>query len=273
MVLMLCDVCVCAATAAAADGDMFATASKEAAQTLPKRLEARDQTELIMLLDELGPGPDADRTARTISEFLNAGQTDVVTDHALDCLARLGSREAREVLTTFTKHRRPEARMRAYTALAKLKDARDVNLLAEGLRDSAPEVRENAARLLGEAHARDATETLLRALSAGVRSAAGALGKVGDAGSVDRFGAALGHLPLAIMLEGYGNYLERPDLPDPVKLHIIASLEEVSGAVVKDFLIAQLQKPLLANNPKLKQAIEATASRIRVAPPAAGGRP
>lgn len=270
---MLCHVYLCGATARAADGDMFATASKDAVQALPKRLQSRDQTELIMLLDELGPGAEVDRTARTISEFLNAGQTDVVADHALDCLARLGSREARDVLATFTKHRRPEARMRAYTALAKLKDARDVNLIAEGLRDSAPEVRENAARLLGEAHARDATETLLRALSAGVRSAAGALGKVGDAGSVDRFGAALGKLPLPIMLEGYGNYLERPDLPDPVKLHIIASLEEVSGAAVKAFLSEQLQKPVLANNAKLKQAIEATVARIRVAPAATGGQP
>src|ERR1700759_4757995 len=113
MVGMLCHVYLCAATARAADGDMFATASKESVQALPKRLQSRDQTELITLLDELGPGAEADRSARTISEFLNAGQTDVVADHALDCLARLGSREGGDVLGPFTENRPTGARQAA----------------------------------------------------------------------------------------------------------------------------------------------------------------
>jgi HEAT repeat protein len=249
-------------TVRAVDTDPFGLHAKEALQPLAKRLQTHDQTELIMVLDELAPGPEADRNAHAVAELLRAGQTDVVTDHALAALARLRSREGRDVSILFLRHRRPEARYRAYEALALLHDTRDLGLVAQGLRDSAPQVRGDAARQLGELRARGASADLLRALELGVHEASGAIGKVGDAASLERFNAQLGKLPLTEMLDGYANYLERPDLPDSSKLHIIAVLEEVSGGVVKDFLNTWLTRPRPNASPQLQQAITASVARI-----------
>lgn len=258
--------------ARATDAELLPSQPKEPAQPLAKRLQTHDQTELLLLLDELAPGVDTERNVKAVAELLRAGQPDVVTDHALDALARLGSREAREVLIAFTRHRRPQARRRAYTALAQLKDGRDASVLSvltQGLRDSAPEVRGNAARWLGELRVREAASDLQRALELGVTEAAGALGKVGDAASVDRYTTLLGKLPLPVMLSGYANYLERSDLPEATKLHIIAVLEDVSGSQVKDFLSERHKTPVKNGTPKLQQAIDSSLTRVRSVPPPA----
>ncbi|MET0385430.1 MAG: HEAT repeat domain-containing protein [Polyangiales bacterium] len=248
--------------ASATETDWFASHASTLNQPLAKRLQTHDQTELIMVLDELSPGADTDRNARAVSDLLRSGQTDVVTDHALDALARLRSREGRDVLMGFLHHRRVEARMRAYSALAELKDSRDASVIALGLRDSAPQVRSDAARRLGELRARSAAPDLQRALELGVNEASAALGKLGDAAALERFTTQLGKLPLPVMLEGYANFLERPDLPDASKLAVIAALEEVSGSLVKDFLQARSARPAPNTSPQVQQAITNSASRV-----------
>jgi HEAT repeat protein len=233
---------------------------------LAKLLESHDQAEQLMLLDELDAGPESARAARTLATLLRAGQPDVVSDHALDALARLRARDAREVLVTFTRHRRPDARRRAYAALAAFQDPADSGVFEQGLRDSAAEVRAVAARTLGDLHAGATTPSLLRALAHGVNEAAPALGQVGDANSLDEFDKFLGRLPLPVMLAGYAHYLQRSDLGEQAKLRIVAALENVSGAAVKAFLNEQLAKPCVTCSPKLRRALESAASRVRAQP-------
>jgi HEAT repeat protein len=244
-----------------------------------QRFQTTDQAELLLLLDELArepsadavpANPDAHQEARAVSELLAAGQVDVVTDHALDSLGRLAVREGRDILLAFTRHRRVEARRRAYIALARLKDPSLVATLSEGLRDSAPEVRSAAAQALADMRASSATPLLLRALGRGVTDAAAALGKVGDEASVDQFSAFLGRQPLNVMLAGYANYLERADLPESLKLRIVAVLEDVSGAAVKSFLAEQLSKPKTVRSPQLQRAMSAALARVQIAPKAGG---
>ena len=232
---------------------------------LAQRFVAADQAELLLLLDELGRDErDPHQAARAIAELLAAGQTDAVTDHALESLGRLGAREARDSLVVYLRHRRPETRSRAYAALALLHDPGDAATLAQGLRDAAPEVRATAARALGDLKVADSAPLLLRALGRGVSEAAAALGKLGDAASVDEFGKYLGKQPLTVMLAGYANYLARADLPEPAKLKIVAALEEVSGPVVKQFLSDQVAKPPTSRSQKLQRALSATLARIKV---------
>jgi hypothetical protein len=233
------------------------------ASALPKLLESHDQTELLMLLDELAAGPEAARAARAVATLLAAGQPDVVADHALEALGRLHAREGREVLVDFTQHRRADARRRAYTALAAMKDASDVEVVKQGLRDSAPEVRSAAARGLGELRSSAATPDLLRALGRGVSEAAETLGRVGAADSVDAFSAYLGKQPLDVMLAGYAQYLQRSDIPDATKLKIVADLENTSGPVVKRFLSEWLTANAARCSPKLQRALEAASVRMR----------
>jgi HEAT repeat protein len=164
------------------------------------------------------------------------------------------------------RHRRAETRSRAYAALALLKDPADAASIAQGLRDSAAEVRATSARALGELRASDTAPLLLRALGRGVTEAAPALGKLGDAASVDEFGKYLGKQSLAVMLAGYANYLQRDDLPEAVKLHIVAALEETSGGVVKSFLSDLLLNKKMVRSQKLQRAIIATIARIKVEP-------
>ncbi|HEX4351850.1 MAG TPA: hypothetical protein VHZ95_03030 [Polyangiales bacterium] len=235
--------------------------------TLSQRFQSRDQAELLMLLDELTHGePDAHQAARAVSELLMAGQADVVTDHALETLGRLGVHEGRDALESYTHHRRAETRQRAYTALAQLKEPSVAAREAEGLRDAAPEVRAAAARALGELKATSATKDLLRALGRGVSEAAVALGQCGDASSVESFDAFVGKQPLDVMLAGYANYLQRDDIPESAKLHIIAALEEVAGGTVKQFLSEQLTTDRGVRSPALQRAISASIARIRVEP-------
>lgn len=238
----------------------------EATQPLSKRLQTHDQTELLMLLDELGPSADADQSSRAVAALLQAGQPDVVADHALSALLRLKSREARPVLITFTRHRRPEARVLAYTALSSLRDARDVAVIAKGLQDSSPQVREQVAQLLGQLRATQVVADLLRALSLGVHPAAAAIGKLGDDASVQLYDQQLGRAPLAVMLEGYSQYLDRPDISESTKLGIVATLEDVAGAAVKAFLNERIASPGKHTTPKLLQAMTVSAGRIRVEP-------
>jgi hypothetical protein len=256
----------------AVDTDLFVQRVQQSTQPLSKRLQTHDQAELIIVLDEVAAtaaAADADRDARAIVALLRAGQTDVVADHALEALTRLRSREGRDVLMAFVHHRRAEARLRAYAALAKLGEARDVTAITLGLRDSAPQVRNAVARSLASLPARGAVPDLLLALELGVFDAAAAIGKHGDAASLDRFSAQVGKLPLYVLLEGYANYLERQDLPDVLKLRIVATLEDVSGGVVKEFLTAWLARPDGPGHqpsPQLRQAVVAAASRVRRLP-------
>lgn len=259
---------------AAQGDDPVATVRPATAGSLAQRFATTDQAELLLLLDELGHGPgDARQAARLVGELLLAGQSDAVTDHALSSLGRLGVREGRASLLAYLGHRRVETRTRAYEALGQLRDRSDTPTLALGLRDSAPDVRATAARALGELRAADAAPLLLRALTRGVAEAAAALGKAGDAASVDEFGKQLGKQSLDVMLTGYANYLAREDLGDPVKLKIIAALENVAGGRVKQFLSEQSKT---SRSQKLQRAMLASAARIKLeapSPPSAAPAP
>jgi|GEM_PF-5322689 len=256
----------------AVDAELFRLPGRDSAQPLASRLSTHDQTELLIVLDELTASAESDRNSRAVADLLRAGQPDVVTDHALDALTRMKSREARAVLAAFCRHRRADARVRAYTSLANLRDSRDFPIIIEGLRDSAAPVRSQVAVLLGQLQVKEAVPDLLRALELGVHTAASAIGKLGDTASVQSYGKQLGRLPLPVMLEGYGQYLERPaiDIAESVKLEIIASLEQVSGATVKAFLNARVQTPGKNTTPKLQQAMLTSAGRIRVDDPTPG---
>lgn len=165
-------------------------------------------------------------------------------------------------LLAFTHHRRVAARALAVQAVANVA-GREPKLrreVADGLSDSAPEVRATAARGLRELRATEATPRLLAAFARGVPEAAVTLGSIGDAASLTAYHAQLTRAPLELMLSGYERYLLRPDLNDKVKLETVAKLEDLAGEPVLRFLSGLARQP--QPSPALKQALLAASARI-----------
>jgi len=241
-------------TASAADGDLARPPDAPGtALADPARAGAA--------LDALGErgGPAA---VATLIAYLREGQPDALTDRALLALGKRGAREGLPVLVEFTRHRRLPARLAAYTGVGRIKGEAANAVLAQGLRDSAPEVRGFCARSLAERRAKDQLDILFRAFVRGVPEASFAIGRLGDAGSAVRFEQQLGRLPLAVMLMGYEQFLLRDDISEPVKLELIAHLGEVASPPVRRFLEQMLAAKKWGKQPYLQRALLETAKRI-----------
>jgi hypothetical protein len=212
-------------------------------------------------LDALGARSDRAAVV-ALRAFLIVGQADAWADRAIAALGNTRSPDARALLTELTQHRRPAARLLAYRGLAQIPGSASDEALAQGLRDSDPAVRGLCATQLGERNARSKADLLLRALERGVPEAAPAIGKLGDAEMVARYGALLQRLPIDVMLGGYGEFLRRADLAEATKLEIVARLGEVAGVVVKRFLEQLVADGVGKGSASLELALRETAKRI-----------
>ena len=221
---------------------------------LPALLERMTSTKL--------DAPSRNAAASAVAKLLDQGHGDAVTDRALETLGALGAPGAGPILSQYTQHRRPEARARAFAALGRVagSDRGLRELVANGLRDSVPEVRAASARALEVLRAREATPLLLRALGRGVPEAAVTLGAIGEPSSLEAYSAYLRKQPLDVMLSGYERYLQRSDLSEESKLDIVARLEDVAGPAVLRFLSAVAGRPQLPA--AVKQAASAAALRV-----------
>ena len=96
--------------------------------------------------------------------------------------------------------------------------------------------------------------------------AAIAIGKLGDAESVERYHAFLGQEPLGVMLTGYDAFLRRSDVPLATKKAIVERLGEVAGVSVRRFLqdyLASFPERIRDRGQReLKTLVEQTIARI-----------
>ena len=217
--------------------------------------EVREAIDMLSIIDH-------PRVIPFLAELLRQGQADGVTDRALEALRGLAHESSLEVLIEFTSHRRPGARRRAYQAIAAIEDDRVAAVLEQGLRDSDRGIRSQSALALGSIDARDSLDILFRAFDRGVIEAAMAIGQLGADDSVERFSEHLGSRPLAVMLSGYQEYLGRDDISDDTKSEIVGRLGEVSGPMVRRFLVDYLASFNPRNRSELKDTVEETIRRI-----------
>ena len=202
-----------------------------------------------------------------IEGWLRAGQPDAFADRAIELLGELRKAPSLPLLARLRRHRRESARALAYRALS-LQPGRDVwQLVASGLRDPSPRVRGVAAEALASMGARQALPLLWVALERGVPQAAGAVGRLGGAPSIDKLHAQLGRLPLRSLLQGYRELLPRADLPVPARLGIVTRLEDVSGPLVQAFFEQHLAAGAPRLAAELRKEMERALARVR-----AGGR-
>lgn len=243
-----------------------------AIETVASKLVSNDEKAVFSAIDELGSICHPLAVAK-LSALIREGQPEAVTDYVLETLGETGSTNAIEVLEEFTNHRRPNARRLAYRALASIRHPNTAELVSNGLRDVHPEVRATTALVLGEIGSPRQLETLFWAFSRGVPEAAVAIGQLGDAASVDRFSQFLEKKPLPIMLSGYEQFLLREDIAQEVKLKVVAQLGEVSGPLVREFLMSILAREKRDKPSELVRSIRATIRRIPSTQTAAGKSP
>ncbi|MBK8697423.1 MAG: HEAT repeat domain-containing protein [Deltaproteobacteria bacterium] len=147
-----------------------------------------------------------------------SGLPDDLLDLVVTKLGILGRPEAIEELGSLMRHRRAAVRQRAVTSLSQIRDERSRPLIESGLRDSDQSVRAEAARALGRINARASLALLQRAFERNIPEAAESIGALGDAAAADRLLESVGRSPLSVLLPGFRRFLDRRDLPDPVKL-------------------------------------------------------
>lgn len=216
-------------------------------------LRSTDPDRIIQGIDSLTVA-GTDEAVTAIVELLRAGPIDRVTDYAVEKLGIIGRPSAIEELSNLTRHRRPAVRRAALNALAQIRDDRVRALLEGGLHDSDGEVRAEAAESLGAIGARAAVPLLFRAFERGVPEAAEAIGRLAEPAVAvssepahDRedpratsrrvtLAMWLGRAPLSVLLRGFEQFLNRRDVPVPLKVQIITRLEQQASAQVRDFL-------------------------------------
>ncbi len=235
--------------------------SRSAVEKVATKLTTTDEKALFAAIDALGSSCNPLAVTK-LAELIREGPRDAVTDYVLETLGKTGSSKAVEVLKEFTNHRRANARRLAYRALAAIRSPHTTDLLSQGLRDAHPEVRATTALLLGEIGSSQQLEMLFWAFSRGVSEAAVAIGQIGDAASVERFTQFLEKKPLPIMLSGYEQFLLREDIAEAVKLKIVTVLGEVSGPLVREFLLRILSREKREGPSALVRSIRATIRRI-----------
>ncbi len=240
--------------------------------TIVPRLSSSNQDEVMAAIDQLSVIDDPAVVAPLVT-LIRSGQPDAVTERAIEALRGLAQPSSLDVLTELTRHRRPAVRRRAYAAIAAIHDARVRALLEQGLRDSDRQVRGVCADQLGRTGARASLDLLFRAFERGVIEAAGAIGRLGNSASVERFDEHLGHAPLSVMLSGYEQYLARTDIDEDTKVEIVGRLGEVSGRTVREFLGQYLLTFNERDRSRLRTVVRDTLARIPADAPTARTAP
>ena len=236
--------------------------------TILPHLSSGNTDEVLAAIDQLTLVDDP-QVVPPIVAMVRAGQPDAVTDRAIEALRTLAEPSSLDLLAELSHHRRAQVRRRAYAAIAAVHDPRARQLLEQGLRDSDRGVRGTAADLLGRTGARASLDLLFRAFDRGVVEAASAIGRLGDASSVERFDEHLGHAPLSVMLSGYEQYLARTDIDEDTKVEIVGRLGDVSGRTVREFLGQYLLTFPERDRSRLRTVVRDTLARIPTDAPAA----
>lgn len=243
-------------------GIAWAEDSGQISDELRARLDGDDVDVVIAAVREV-TNANNQASVDALMALLRTGPPDAVTAAAIEGLGALADPSSIDLLAEYARHRRAEVRVLALQSLSYIDDPRVEAVLTDALRDSNAEVRSTAATALGEGGYSDAVPILFQAFERGVREAAPAIGKIGDADAASRMTGYLGSGDLTTLLSGLAEFLARENLDSEAKIRIVEQLLELAGPEVRRFLVSQLvELPNTNANRELRQAMEDAIAQI-----------
>jgi HEAT repeat protein len=220
-------------------------------------LDGHDPDGVRLALETLGQKRSAAAIA-TIGDRIRRGLPPGLLDAAIDALGAAPSASAMPLYVELLHHRQASVRRRAVALIAGVRGP--AAELIGALDDLDAGVRTAVAEALANVRAPAAIDPLFRALDRGVTPAAVAIGKTANAAGITRLAGLLGRVPLETLAPGLREALLRGDLPNRVKLEVVARLQELGTPPVRE-LLESLFGELTAGSP-LHRAVQDAALRI-----------
>ena len=201
-----------------------------------ENLSSKDPELVLEAIQVLGASGKKE-SATPLMELLKAGPRSDITDAVLYSLGGIGNEDSIDLLIAYLGHRRPDARIAALFALEKFKADRVSKAIEQALRDSDRQVRASAALALGKRGDAGSVPMLFRAFERGVTDAAISIGQLGKPEDSKRLATHLGRADIKILLAGFEEFLNRDDFPEDAKISILNRLFDLAGPEVWRFAV------------------------------------
>ncbi|MDD9941686.1 MAG: HEAT repeat domain-containing protein [Myxococcales bacterium] len=197
-------------------------------------LSGGDRSQLEMGIQSLGLIGSAEALP-PLAQRIRAGLPPDLLETAIITVAALGQKDAGGLLFELMSHRRPLIRLRTVEAIIALQpDGAEAGLVA-ALSDSDLQVRDAAARGLGEFGTPGSLDVLYQALDKGNMEASKAIGRLTPPSQIRRITGYLGRIPLRSLRSAFTEVLRRRDVSVKTKLQTVGILQEVGTPEVRDF--------------------------------------
>jgi len=203
----------------------------------------------------------AGNAAEPLAELLAAGAAPSRTEAALDALAKLGGAgvltapSALEVLELYAGHHAPEIRQRAVKALGTMKDPRVVPTLMARLGDAAPGVRTAAGEALAARREGAAKGRLFALIKRGDMSAASPMAALATPDLIPQIAELAGTVDEGVLATALGEYAQRADVPDRLRIDVVRTLAHLSGAAGTTALVEYIASvPAKDDRPSRREA-------------------
>ncbi|MBX3225700.1 MAG: HEAT repeat domain-containing protein [Labilithrix sp.] len=223
------------------------------------KLKSGDENQIRAGLDDLRIlGPAAGAGAGEVSNLLNKGLNDVLTQQAIDTLGDIESPDGSAVLALYASHRNVSLRRAAVKALTRTKGAAAATALRKALGDQDAQVRGVAASGLGGLKAKDAVGDLFTALDHKVVEAAASIGQLCSPEQCEQLAAKIGKLPFDVVTGGLDQVLFRPanDISDDAKIKVLGRIRELGTGEANRYLKDVQSRLPKEASARIKQAVD-----------------
>jgi hypothetical protein len=241
-----------------------------------KRLKSGDPAQIQAALDDVRvSGRAGAPAAPAIADLLRGGLPVALTKASVETLGDTESEAASETLVWYARHRNPEIRRAAVTALAKTRGDGAAAALRLALSDPDPAVRGLSASGLGAMKAKDAVGDLFVALDHKVPEAAVSIGLLCAGNECDKLASKLGSIAFDVVTSGLEQVLFRPttDVSDDLKAKLVTRVRDLGTSEAHRFLLDVQKRWPSGSSPRVKEAIDQGVLATAGSPSSAGAEP